>query len=251
MGDKNNLSRKLERLLIIVGAVLLTSFIMMRIYAAAGSLFGCMSFETAHSAAPSRRIQVKNSDPVVVGGIDFGLWSAERIRAFQQSLAKHFKPPLALLNIPRIHLEVPVFNGTDEGVLNRGVGRIIGTAQVGSNGNVGIAGHRDGFFRRLKDLIKGDSVELIAVERTLFYQVDNIAIVSPDDIHVLADRGVPTITLVTCYPFYFVGDAPQRYVLQCSLKRSNLHNRGSQAGKTGQTSTSFTKGKAGDEKQTK
>src|SRR4029079_7319131 len=113
-------------------------FIVIRLYGAAGSLMGRMAFQAVApaSAAPDT--------PLVVGNTDFALWSEKRIRAFQESLAKHFQPPLALLNIPRIHLNVPVFNGTDEDVLNRGVGRIVGTAHVGESGNLGIAGHRDG-----------------------------------------------------------------------------------------------------------
>jgi sortase A len=216
------LSKDIELSLIGVGATLLVVFILLRTYGAAGAVLGRASFEVAR--ADSTRLRA----PTVSGRIDFRLWSEKRIKAFRESIVKRLQPPLALLSIPRIGLEVPVFNGTNEEVLNRGVGRIIGTAHMGERGNLGIAGHRDGFFRALKDVQSGDAVELIAATRTFVYQVDNVAIVAPEDVHILDDRAVPTITLVTCYPFYFVGDAPQRYVLQCSLKENNQLTGGSQ-----------------------
>jgi sortase A len=232
------LTRKAERLLIGLGVILVAGFLAARLYSFTGSLLGRLLFETAQSASvddANGDTQEDTSEPL--NGIDLRLWSENRIRAFQGSLAKHFAPPLALLNIPRVHLEVPVFNGTNEDILNRGVGRIIGTGRVGQNGNLGIAGHRDGFFRALKDLQIGDPVELITTNRTFMYQVDRISIVSPNNVRILKDRAVPTITLVTCYPFYFVGDAPQRYVLQCSLKRNELLTSGTQTKAIGLTLT--------------
>jgi sortase A len=151
----------------------------------------------------------------------FALWSKKRIREYEQSLVLHFAPPLAILAIPAISVEVPVFNGTDDLTLNRGVGRIIGTAQMASPGNIGIAGHRDGFFRGLKVIKIGDKVELKTEARTLLYRVSSIQIVTPDNVAVLENTGEPSLTLVTCYPFYFVGDAPQRYIVHCSFMSSN------------------------------
>jgi sortase A len=216
------LSKNIELSLIGLGAALLVVFILLRMYGVAGALLGRASLEVARAGPTMPRAST------VSDTIDFRLWSEKRIKAFRESIVKRFQPPLALLSIPRIGLEVPVFNGTNEEVLNRGVGRIIGTAHMGERGNLGIAGHRDGFFRALKDVQSGDAVELIAATRKFVYQVDNIAIVAPEDVHILDDRAVPTITLVTCYPFYFVGDAPQRYVLQCSLKENNQLTGGSQ-----------------------
>jgi sortase A len=232
------LSKRIERLLMTSGAVLLAWFFMLRLYGSAGALLGGMAFEAAHPKTIGQEEPTKRAaSSGISGSIDFSLWSEKRIKAFEASLARNFAPPLALLNIPRIHLEVPVFNGTDEDILNRGVGRIAGTAHVGRNGNLAIAGHRDGFFRALKDVRKGDVVELIGPNRKFLYQVETITIVTPDDVHVLEDRIVPTITLITCYPFYFFGDAPQRYVLQCALKESDpLTGRG-QSGNGNRTHT--------------
>ena len=107
-----------------------------------------------------------------------------------------------------------MFDGTDDLTLNRGVGRIIGTARVGTPGNTALAGHRDGFFRPLKDISVGAHLELVTPDSTIHYVVEKTEIVSPDDVSVVADQGSPTLTLVTCFPFYFVGDAPQRFIVQ-------------------------------------
>lgn len=154
-----------------------------------------------------------------VSEVGFASWSVTRIQAYKDSLLQKGNSPLAVLRISKIHLEVPVFNGTDERTLNRGVGRIIGTAQVDAKGNVAIAGHRDGFFRGLKDLAPGDVIELESRRHAEFYVVDAIEIVDPNDVSVLESTRVPSLTLVTCFPFYFVGAAPQRYVVRASLSK--------------------------------
>ena len=133
--------------------------------------------------------------------------------------------PLAVLRIPKINLEVPVFNDTDDLTLDRGVGRILGTAQVGGPGNLGIAGHRDGFFRGLKDIEIGDTIELQRPGGTDRYRVSQLQIVAPTDVYVLNASSKPTLTLVTCYPFYYVGSAPKRYVVTASTENSSLRNQ--------------------------
>jgi sortase A len=156
--------------------------------------------------------------------VDLSLWSEKRILGYQEALNRYFAPALAIVKIPKIHVVVPLFDGTDEAALNRGVGRIIGTAKPGQRGNIGVAGHRDGFFRGLKDIGPGDTVELITAERTLSYVVDDVQIVVPEDVSVLQDRGIPSLTLVTCYPFYFIGDAPQRYIVRASVSDLDQSN---------------------------
>ena len=125
---------------------------------------------------------------------------------------------LAVLRIPKLRLEVPVLDGTDAFTLNRGVGRIAGTSRPGQGGNVGIAGHRDSFFRPLRDINAGDSIELVTTSGTDIYAVDRVRITTPADISALSPKTEPSLTLVTCYPFYFVGPAPQRYVVEASLR---------------------------------
>jgi sortase A len=144
-----------------------------------------------------------------------------RIAAYEASLVRKKDRPLAILRVPKISLEVPVFDDTDELTLNRGVGRIRGTKQIGQLGNVGIAGHRDGFFRGLKDIVLGDIVELEGAGSTKQYIVKQIQIVRPEDIYVLGPTSAPTLTLVTCFPFYYLGSAPQRYIVTAVIQDSS------------------------------
>jgi sortase A len=127
--------------------------------------------------------------------------------------------PLAVLRIPRIHVDVPVLDGTDVLTLNHAAGRIVGTALPGQAGNIGIAAHRDGFFRNLGKLRVGDPVELETRNGVETYVVEQTKIVMPDDISVLDPRPVPSLTLVTCYPFHYLGRAPQRYIVTASLQQ--------------------------------
>ena len=116
--------------------------------------------------------------------------------------------PLAVLRIPKIRLEVPVLPGTDDRILDRGVGHIEDTAPPGTDGNSGIAGHRDGFFRGLKDIVPGDAIELDTLDGKEAYRVERTWVVDPEDVSVLDPTPTRVLTLVTCYPFYFVGSAP-------------------------------------------
>lgn len=122
--------------------------------------------------------------------------------------------PLAVLRIPKIKLNVAVLAGTAESTLNRAVGHIETTALPGSDGNSGLAGHRDRFFRGLKDIRAGDLLELETLTSVDTYRVERTWIVDPHEVSVLDPTDSPSITLVTCYPFYFVGSAPQRYIVR-------------------------------------
>jgi sortase A len=145
---------------------------------------------------------------------DQSLWSPERVRAWHETLKGETPAPLAVLRIRRIGIEVPVLEGSDEWTLNRAVGHIEDTAQPGTQGNSGIAGHRDGFFRGLKDIRTGDVIELETLSSVQNYRVERTWIVEPEDVSVLDPTGAPSVTLVTCYPFYFVGSAPQRFIVR-------------------------------------
>ena len=163
--------------------------------------------EPAPTAAPPLPI-------VPDGNADTSLWSEKRVRDFRQSLAASFAPPLAVLGIPKIGLRVAILEGTDDLTLNRGIGHIEGTPRPGDAGNSGVAGHRDGFFRGLKDVRAGDRLELETARGTEEYRVEKISIVLPEDVSVLDPSPGHVLTLVSCYPFYFVGDAPQRYIVR-------------------------------------
>jgi sortase A len=149
----------------------------------------------------------------------YSLWDAARIRAYQHSLGISMPSPEAVLRVPKVGIEAPVYEGTSDLILNRGIGHITGTAQPGQPGNIALTGHRDGFFRGLKDLTPGDRIELQRPSaRTDTYVVQNIHVVFPQDTSVLQSNNADTLTLITCYPFYYVGAAPQRYVIQATLQ---------------------------------
>jgi sortase A len=147
---------------------------------------------------------------------DFTLWSPGRVTQFKSAMAGHMPQALGILRIPKSHLEAPIFEGTDDLTLNEGVGHIAGTDPVGGDGNTGIAGHRDGFFRSLKDVKVGDRVEIEMRGKPLVYVVERLVIVDPRNVSVLSGLGHPELTLVTCYPFYVLGSAPRRFIVQAS-----------------------------------
>jgi sortase A len=117
------------------------------------------------------------------------------------------------LEIPRLNLSVMVREGADEGTLRRAVGHIPGTALPGKLGNMGLAGHRDTFFRELRNIREDDAIEFQTARGTYRYLVKSTRIVTPRDVSVLAASGGQNLTLVTCYPFYYVGSAPKRFIV--------------------------------------
>ena len=145
---------------------------------------------------------------------DQTLWSPERIKDYESSLAAVTEEPLAILRIPDLDLEVPVYATASELHLNRGAGLIEGMGLPDKGGNLGIAGHRDGFFRVLKDVVPGQRIEIETQKRKHSYRVVSTEVVDPSDLRVLADTLDPTVTLVTCFPFYFLGSAPQRFIVR-------------------------------------
>ena len=118
------------------------------------------------------------------------------------------------IEIPRLLLSAVVVEGIGKATLRRAVGHIPGTALPGEAGNVCLTGHRDTFFRPLKDLKIKDEVEFSTLQGTFKYQVESLKVVDPDDIGVLAPSGENVLTLVTCYPFYYVGPAPKRWIVR-------------------------------------
>jgi sortase A len=207
-----------ERSLLVAGAILLTVWLAASLHGLISSRFAIWQFETARAAVSEKESEKEFAKTAsAVGDVDFSLWASKRVQAYKASLLGVTTSPLAVLEIAKMRIRVPVFDGTDDLTLNRGVGRIIGTSAVGGAGNVGIAGHRDGFFRGLKDISVGDEVDLVTAAEKATYIVDQIEIVSPANVLVLQPRSAPSLTLVTCYPFYFVGDAPQRFIVHASI----------------------------------
>jgi sortase A len=122
---------------------------------------------------------------------------------------------LGILEIPRLGIETPVLEGVDDGILRRAVGHIPGTAlPAGEIGNIGIAGHRDTLFRPLRSIEEKDVIILKTLAGNRRYLVDSIRVVQPDNVTVLKNMDQRTLTLVTCYPFNFIGSAPLRFIVQ-------------------------------------
>lgn len=126
---------------------------------------------------------------------------------------------LGRIEIPRLKVSAIVRAGSDARTLQLAVGYIPGTALPGEPGNIGLAGHRDTFFRRLRDIRPDDEIRFVTPQGTYRYRVQRTNVVDPDDVWVLDPTPEPALTLVTCYPFTYVGSAPQRFIVRAALER--------------------------------
>ncbi|MGA2113141.1 MAG: class D sortase [Bryobacteraceae bacterium] len=195
------------------------------------------------STAPARDVrQLARRALTVVGTLSLGyclasllgaeFYQAREAREFEQELrlradsrvaALTSIAPVALparhgvvgsLQIPRIGVAVMVVEGTDAGDLERAVGHIPGTALPWDSGNVGLAGHRDTFFRPLRSIQRDDYITITTLQGTYRYRVLFASVVRPDDTEVLYPTGHDSLTLVTCFPFEYIGSAPNRFVVR-------------------------------------
>jgi sortase A len=116
--------------------------------------------------------------------------------------------------MPRVRVSSVILEGIGNETLALSVGHVPGTALPGSDGNVALAAHRDMFFRGLEHIRVGDSIVLTSIGNDRVYRVDSTPIVGPNDVWVLRETGAPTLTLITCYPFHYLGPAPKRFVVQ-------------------------------------
>ena len=126
--------------------------------------------------------------------------------------------PIGRIEIPRLGVSAVIRAGSDARTLRLAVGYIPGTALPGESGNIGLAAHRDTFFRRLRDVRANDEIRLVTPEGTFSYLVETTNIVWPRDTWVLDPTVQPSLTLVTCYPFSYVGSAPQRFIVRAALR---------------------------------
>jgi sortase A len=189
----------------LTGVALTVWYVFMHVDAAISSRLGLQDF-AARPPAP-----------------DQSLWSNSRVHAYAAALGVKMPSPIAILSIPSIKLQVPVYADSSALSLNRGAGLIPGMGLPDRGGNVGISGHRDGFFRVLRDVHKGNVIELHTRRSVQRYRVTITEIVDAADTRPLADTENPTITLVTCYPFYFVGNAPQRFIVRGEFQWPSHH----------------------------
>ena len=159
--------------------------------------------------------------------LDARLYQAEQARRFDRALketnlARAESPAIAVsegstlgrIEIGAVGLTAMVLEGTDEGTLRRAVGHIRGTPLPGQRGNVALAGHRDTFFRGLRKIRVNDEITLTTLSGSYRYRVDSTKVVKPEETEVLEDDGDDILTLVTCYPFNFVGSAPSRFIVR-------------------------------------
>jgi len=139
---------------------------------------------------------------------------ADRARAEGVGIDGHTRSPLGRIEISSIGLAAMIMEGTDGKTLRRAVGHIPGTPLPGQQGNVVITGHRDTFFRGLRNIHKDDEITLRTLNGTYRYRVDSTHVVEPEDTAMLDHSDDAILTLVTCYPFYFVGPAPKRFIVR-------------------------------------
>lgn len=135
-----------------------------------------------------------------------------RERALRLSISEG--SPISRLDIPRIRVSVMVVDGIGPHSLSLAAGHVPGTAFPDESGNVGIAGHRDTFFRNLRDIREDDLITLTTLHGSYQYSVEWTRVVAPSDVEVLRTSNQPILTLVTCYPFYYVGSAPERFIVR-------------------------------------
>ncbi len=121
------------------------------------------------------------------------------------------------LSIPRLHVEAMIREGTTSPTLAIALGHIPGTALPGQPGNIGVAGHRDTLFRALRNVEKDDEITFETQRASYSYRVESTEIVTPEHVEVLKAGAQPELTLVTCYPFYYIGAAPKRFIVKAKL----------------------------------
>lgn len=128
--------------------------------------------------------------------------------------------PLSRIEIPRLGVSVVVLEGIEPRDLRLGAGHIPGTALPGETGNIAIAGHRDTFFRKLGQIRGQDRITLTTLQGSFAYSVESTQIVNPDAVEVLQPSDQPILTLITCYPFSYIGSAPQRFIVKARQEPS-------------------------------
>ena len=195
------LSPWLEGLLIVVGCCCLVAVGMRLVSAASFQKTAAQTFERELAAAQSVRRELVAPSLAELASME------------SAPVAPVVRGLIGRLEIPRLDVSVIVEEGDDKTTLARAVGHLPDTALPWELGNAVLAGHRDTFFRPLKNVREGDEIRLTTTRGTFDYRVFRTQIVEPDDLSVLAPTPVRSLTLVTCYPFAYVGSAPQRFII--------------------------------------
>lgn len=194
MNRRSSLVRLVQRVLLGVGSVIL---------AYSG---GTLAYATFYQRYQSWKLERKIDAPIFIPRATMSASVAAPVELGEGD-------PVGKLEIPEIGISVMVFQGVEEDTLRVGAGHVPGTPLPGGTGNSAIAGHRDTFFRKLEAIGAGKQILFSSERGTYEYVVDSTEIVEPDDTQVMESRGRPELTLITCYPFYFVGAAPHRFIV--------------------------------------
>lgn len=210
--------RSLEKLLWVVGVIFIGIFCTHLVASEAARSNDIDSFK----AALAQRANLQLPDDRDLSDPEKSLWSEGRIAAYEESLTQETSQVLGILEIPRLELEVPVYDGATDLHMDRGAARIDGTAMPGEPGNLGVAAHRDGYFRVLKDIELGDELTITTEQGPEKYVVLEMRIVDPTAVEVLDPTEEQSVTLVTCYPFYFVGHAPERFIVRAVKRKHSI-----------------------------
>ena len=193
---KRNSIRWLERGLLVLGLVL-TGWVLR-------SRGEALAFQAEESSRLDRMLT----------GRDTTLTGAARLPKPAQSPAESVKRVIGRIEIPRLKISAMIAEGTEHDVLEMAVGHLSRTAQPGEPGNVALAGHRDSFFRGLGDIRENDLIRIVTPGGTYSYQVKWGRVFEPKRVDVLDATDACELTLITCYPFHFVGKAPQRFIVR-------------------------------------
>ncbi|HSC69218.1 MAG TPA: class D sortase [Cellvibrio sp.] len=218
--------RALELCCWVIGLALLGYAVLLKLQEANASEAGLQAFASAAAASVSApasagNVAANNASADTAPNmpldsfqsVDQSLWSQKRIGQFTEIHKTNKETPLAVLRIDDLKITVPIYAGATDFNLNRGAGWIEETAPVDGRGNIAVAAHRDSFFRALKDAKRGQKMTLQTLEGTRHFTLSDIKIIDPSDTSVLEPSREAKLTLVTCYPFYHVGSAPQRYIV--------------------------------------
>lgn len=217
-----SLLRALELLCWGLGLALLGYAALLKLHEAQASEAGLQAFALAAADNHAAPDPASNTTPATSAGVfaldelravDQSLWSKKRIAQFAEIHKTNNDMPLAVLRIDDLKILVPIYPDASDFNLNRGAGWLEDTAGVDERGNIGIAAHRDSFFRALKDAKKGQKISLQTLQGTRHFTLAKIQVIDPSDVSVLEPTSDTRLTLVTCYPFYHVGSAPQRYIV--------------------------------------
>lgn len=211
--------RWIERVLLVVALISLGYYSYVSIEARLYQAFENRELDAILASAPapspsgsSRKPQPESaSGSVASGSVASGLSRKERREPAAAGSA------IGRIEIPRLGVSTIIRAGSDAKTLSLAVGHIPGTALPGEDGNIGLAGHRDTFFRRLGDIRDGDEIRLVTAGGTFTFRVEGTNVVEPRDTWVLNATDEPTLTLVTCYPFSYVGSAPQRFIVRATI----------------------------------